>query len=295
MLTRLISAIALLLCLGACSSLPGADKAGAFPLLENGKAKPGVARLIVVIPGAFESTDIFAPILDWDLPDTAVVAYRFPGMDGLPADHRVDIDGSARLIADYVNDIAPRDTYLVGFSTGGPIAIETAERLDHPARALALISSAAGAPSALLASARGAVDMAEAMLRSHSTDPQDTLTENYRTLLYGRDHYGDSAAAAKSETEAEGVRATMVRPSLRLTMAHSASLMTWVPDPDTDLAPARVGFFHGAGDPVFPLPATQRFAGQIHAQKVYTYPGQGHLLYETSSRVFDDIRRFFGL
>ncbi|NIZ10449.1 alpha/beta fold hydrolase [Pseudooceanicola sp. HF7] len=291
---RLIPAL-LLLILSACSSLPGPERAGVFPMLEDGQARKGIHRVILLIPGAFESVNIFAPALDWHLPDTTVVAYRFPGMDGLPQDHRVDMDGSAQLIADYVNDLDPDEVYVIGYSTGGPIAIETAERLTTPPQAMALISSAAEMPSAIMASLRGAVDVAEAMLRVGTTRSDAALTENYRTLLYGREHYQDSATASLSQSEAEEVRAVMVRPSLKLSLAHSASLMTWRLDADRDLSDTRIGFFHGGADPVFPVEATQTFAARVQAEQFLIYPGQGHLLYETSRRLFDDIRDFFAL
>ena len=129
-LARRLPLLLAVLGLIACAPLPGPDRAGTFPLLEDGNARPGVKRAIVAIPGAFASANIFAPVLDWKVPDSTVIVYRFPDMDGLPLDHRVQIDGSAQLIADYVNDLGAQEVYLLGYSTGGPIAIETAQRIE---------------------------------------------------------------------------------------------------------------------------------------------------------------------
>ncbi|KAA2313657.1 alpha/beta hydrolase [Pseudooceanicola sediminis] len=292
---RLIAALLLALAPAACTTLPGPDRAGTFPLVETANFKPGIKRVIVLIPGAFASVGIFQQVLNWQVPDSAIVAYRFPGLDGLPVDHRVDIRGSAKIIADYVNTAHPEEVYMIGFSTGGPIALETADQLEAPDVSMALISSAGPMPSAMLASARSSLDVIRAMTRAHSTAPQDAWTENYRTLLYGRDHYSDPVEAQESAVEAEAQRPNMKTPKFRMTMAHTASLLLWTPDHALDLADDRIGFFHGAEDPVFPIRAQRRFARHVQADKFFTYPQQGHLLYMTSERLFDDIRHFFEL
>ncbi len=290
----------LLLCLlglAACSGLPPPQQARISPLLESAGLHSGMQRLIVVVPGAFDSVNIYAPVQDWDLPDTGMIAYRFPAIDGMSADHRVDMALSAQLIADRVNALAPREVWLIGYSTGGPIAIETTKRLAAPQLRLALISSAADSPAGLLASARGAREMVVSMLRSGGGLGTETLLENYRALLYGRDYLRQAETAERSQQQAEAVRATMMRPSLRLTLAHSASLLTWRldrPDASRDgLARARIAFFHGGADPLFTVPQMLRFAGRLHADRFWIYEGQGHLLYATSGRLFGDIRSFF--
>jgi pimeloyl-ACP methyl ester carboxylesterase len=294
-LRKFLVVLLLTLLPAACTTLPGPEKAGVFPLVESPNFKPGIKRVIVLIPGAFASIEIFQQVLNWQVPDSAIVAYRFPGLDGLPVDHRVDIKGSAQIIADYINTAHPEEVYMIGFSTGGPIALETADRLEAKDVSLALISSAGPMPSAMMASARSSLDVIRAMTRAHSTVPQDAWTENYRTLLYGRDHYSDPVEAQESAVEAEAQRPNMKTPKVRMTMAHTASLLLWTPDHALDLTDDHIAFFHGQEDPVFPLKAQQRFARRIHADAFFTYPQQGHLLYLTSDRLFDDIRHFFGL
>ncbi|MBT9384671.1 alpha/beta hydrolase [Pseudooceanicola sp. CBS1P-1] len=284
----------LLVLLQACSSLPGPDQAGQFPIARSREVPDKVDRALVLIPGAFASVDIFRPAVEWHLPRTEVVAYRFPGMDQLPLDHQVEIRGSARLIADYVNALNVQHVDIIGYSTGGPIAIETVERLNAPDIRVALVSSATSFPGPLLSTLRGTLDFWRASLRSHFAGQNATLTENYRTLLYGEDHYSDPTRAEESEALADKQRATMIRPSLKETMAQTASLLRWRLEPDPDLHGARIRLFHGSDDPVFPLPEARKFASRLHADGIRVYEGQGHLLYVTSGSLFDDIRDFFG-
>ena len=283
----------LLLGLAGCSFLPGPERAGEFPLLQDGNARPGVGKVIVTVPGAFASVGIFAPVLGWQEDDSTVVAYRFPGMDGLALDHRVDIEGSAKVIADYVNDLGATEVYLIGYSTGGPIAIETISRLDAPTVALALISTAGPAPDGALSSLRSGVEVAKAMLRTGSLKPQDAWTENYRTLLYGDDAIRDPERARDSAARAEAQRRNMSTPSIRRTMAHTSSLMFWTLDRPGALADARIALFHGAEDTVFTPRGARRLARRLPADRITFYEGQGHLLFETSGRLFDDIHHFF--
>ncbi|MGI3165184.1 alpha/beta fold hydrolase [Pseudooceanicola sp. 200-1SW] len=281
------------LSLAGCAPLPGPDRAGTFPLLQDGRAQPGVKRAIVAIPGAFASVNIFAPVLDWQVPDSAFIVYRFPDMDGLPLDHRVQIDGSAQLIADYVNDLGAEEVYLLGYSTGGPIAIETAQRLEAREVSLALISTAGPAPAGVMSSLRSGVEVVRAMLRSRSLRPRDAWTENYRTLLYGDEGLEDPARAQDSAARAEAQRANMSTPSLRRTLAHTLSLMTWTLDRPGVLSGTRVRLFHGDADTVFTPAMARRLAARLPADQITYYQGQGHLLFVTSRRLFDDIHAFF--
>lgn len=287
-----------LLALPGCTLLPGPDHAGDFPLLQDGKARPGVKRAIVAVPGAFASVNIFAPVLDWPelgptARDSTFIAYRFPDMDGLPLDHHVDIDGSAQLIADYVNDLGADEVYLIGYSTGGPIAIETAQRLQADHVSLALISTAGPMPAGILSTLRSGVEVARAMLRSRSLRSQDAWAENYRTLLYGDEGLSDPVRAQDSAARAEAQRGNMSTPSIRRTMAHTASLMFWTLDRPGALSDARVRLFHGSEDTVFTEKMARRLASRLPADQITLYEGQGHLLFVTSKRLFDDIHSFF--
>tara|TARA_R110002124_G_scaffold85097_1_gene220985 strand:+ start:16989 stop:17870 length:882 start_codon:yes stop_codon:yes gene_type:complete len=287
--------LTLLVALIGCSNLPPPQRTDANPVVHDGKAEKGIEKAIVVIPGALASVQLFAPVLEWDIPDSSVIAYRFPGVDGLELNHRVDIIDSAALIARHLNALEAEEVYLIGYSTGGPIALETARRLRTENVQIAMISSASDSPAAALASLKGALDVIKAMFRAKRPGLEETWAENYRTLLYGRDHFTKEEQAEQSRRLAAMQRGQLTTPPNKMTMAHTADLMTWYLEDPEDLADVRIGFFHGAEDSVFSNDMTRRYARRLHADGFKSYEGQGHLLFVTEPELFDDVRAFFGL
>ncbi len=287
--------LTLLVALMGCSNLPPPQRTDANPVVHDGKAEKGIEKAIVVIPGALASVQLFAPVLEWDIPDSTVIAYRFPGVDGLELNHRVDIIDSAALIARHLNALEAEEVYLIGYSTGGPIALETARRLRTENVQIAMISSASDSPAAALASLKGALDVIKAMFRAKRPGLEETWAENYRTLLYGRDHFTKEEQAEQSRRLAAMQRGQLTTPPNKMTMAHTADLMTWYLEDPEDLADVRIGFFHGAEDSVFSNDMTRRYARRLHADGFKSYEGQGHLLFVTEPELFDDVRAFFGL
>ncbi|MDF1856144.1 alpha/beta hydrolase [Pseudooceanicola sp.] len=291
---HLLPVLALAL-LAGCSTLPTLHEAGAQPLVHDGKARRGMTRAVVVVPGALASVGIYEPVLDWNVPDGAVMAYRFPGLDGLKLDHRLDLAEAGALIADAMRALEVKEVYLIGFSTGGPVALEAARRLGDKQVSVALISSAGPFPSGIKASIIGFFDVIEALSRAHGKSLEEAWLENYRTLLFGRNHFGKKRQANLSRNLAEHQRGSLRTPTTRLTLAHTTDLMQWTLPRDSGLAKARVGVFHGAEDSIFDLAETRRFAARIPADMMATYPGQGHLLFVTAPTLWEDVRRFFDL
>jgi len=286
----------LLLALAACSNLPPPQKVeGVNPVVHDGRAEPGVGTAIVLIPGAMASIELFAPVLDWNVPDSTVMAYRFPGVDGLELNHRVDIVDSGALIARHLNRIKPERVFLIGYSTGGAIALETARRIEGAEVQIALLSTASDSPSAAIASARGAVDVVKALFRRKKSGLDETWLENYRTLLYGRRHFSEAELAEQSRRLAALQRGYVSAPPYEMTLAHTTDLMTWYLEAPEELHDLRIGFFHGSEDSVFSEAMTWRYAKRLQAETFRSYQGQGHLLFVTEPRIWDDIRDFFGL
>ena len=292
---RFLSVLPIAVALAACSSLPTPQEKGVMPLVHDGRAEKGIKRAVVVIPGALASVGIYEPMLDWDVPDGAILGYRFPGIDGLKLDHKMDISEAGRLIADAMKGLEVDEVYLVGLSTGGPVALEAARRLGSKEVAVALISSAGPFPAGIRASVDGFFDVVKALVRSHGNSMEEAWLENYRTLLFGRNHFAEKDKARRSKSLAEVQRGHLQTPTPALTMAHTADLMTWGLPRDPGLSQARVALFHGAEDTVFPIAQTRRFARRIPADAIYVYPGQGHLLFVTADSLWSDIYDFFGL
>lgn len=288
--------ILIFLALAACSTLPPPQKVeGVNPVVHDGKADEGVGTAIVLIPGAMASIELFAPVLDWDVPDSTVMAYRFPGVDGLELNHRIDIVDSGALIADHLNRLGVKNVHLIGYSTGGPIALEAARRIEGAEVDVALLSSASDSPAALIASARGAIDVLKALLRANKPGLDEAILENYRTLLFGRRHFSEAELAEQSRRLAALQRGHITTPPRKMTLAHTTDLMLWRLENPEDLYDARIGFFHGSEDSVFSEGLSWRYAKRLHAETFRSYQGQGHLLFVTEPRIWDDIRDFFGL
>lgn len=281
--------------LAGCTILPTPQEIDVQPLVHDGKVRKGMKRAVVVVPGALASVGIYEPVLDWNVPDGAVMAYRFPGLDGLDVNHRVDIAEAGDLIARALTRLGVEEVYLIGFSTGGPVALEAASRLKTQTVSVALISTAGPFPAGVKASIDGFFDVVKAMVRAQGRGMEEAWLENYRTLLYGRKHFDKGDQARQSKALAERQRGALRTPTTRITMAHTADLMTWNLPSGVDYGETRIGVFHGAEDTVFPIAATRRFAAQIPADRIVLYPGQGHLLFVTAPTLWEDVRAFFGL
>ena len=287
--------VTLTLALGGCSSLPDASHAGKRPLLSVSQTSAHPSRAVIVIPGALASIRLYRDVFEWDLPDTEFLGYRFPGFDGLALDHRVSIEDAGRLIAEHVAREGYKDVWLIGYSTGGPVALEAAMHMDPDARDIkvALLSTAAPAPAAFASGLNGIGDLFAAATRAQSLKEDDLWAENFRTLLFGRNHYSDPRLAAISDRYAHAVKGHLATPKEGLGAAHAAGLISWHPSAPEKLAHVRVGFFHGTQDPVFSPRAIRRFAATIPGATIETYHPGGHLLFVTHPCVLPDMLAMF--
>jgi pimeloyl-ACP methyl ester carboxylesterase len=284
--------VALLAVGTACAPLtdPVAD-ASAFVTLAG---DPDTAEeLVIAIPGALTTVTVFLPLREWADHDTAVVAWRFPGLDGRPAEDRVRIGPAAAAVAAFANARQPRAVRLVGLSAGAAIALEAARDVRAERVDVALISPALPTPAVALAGAVAATDFAEAAARAGTWENRALFAEYYRTLLYGRRHYRDPLRAADSARRAAEVRDGLILPGEGRARSHAAGLIGWTLDRPEELSHIRVAIFVGTEEPLFPLPAVRRFAARLPQATLYAYPGQGHLLFETVPGLFSDIRRAF--
>lgn len=282
--------ISALLALAACGPPPDpAAEARAFVLLAG---DPDTAEeLVVAVPGALTPVAVFSPLRDWADHDTAVVAWRFPGLDGRPAEDRVRIGPAAAAVAAFANARRPRAVRLVGLSAGAAIALEAARDVRAERVDVALISPALPTPAVAVAGALAASDFADAAARAGTWQSRALFAEYYRTLLYGRRHYRDPRRAADSARRAAEVRDGLILPGEGRARSHAAGLIGWTLDRPEELSRVRVAIFVGTEEPLFPLPAVRRFAARLPQATLYAYPGQGHLLFETARDLFGDIRR----
>lgn len=244
----------------------------------------------MAIPGALTSVAVYDPLAGWADADTAIVAYRFPGLDGRPSEDRLRVKAAGKTIAAAIDTFAPRQVRLIGLSAGAAVALETARHLDAPDIRVALISPALPAPGVALGGLAAGIDMAEAAARAGTWEGRALFAEYYRTLLYGRGHFRDPVLSADSARRAQVLRDLLILPGEGRARSHGGNLLLWTLDAPEDLARVPVHIFTGAQDPLFPLTAVRRLAARLPQATLHAYPRQGHLLFATVPGLYDDIR-----
>lgn len=284
--------------LGICLVLPGCAPTSSFrgqtsPLVYDQASVARADTLLFLIPGALTSTDIFDPVRQRPFQSYAPVSYRFPGFDGLPADHALGIDDAAMQIAAFANRFPDKAVRLIGYSTGGAIAILAAAKIRSDDVRIAALSPAVPQAGGLATGVRVSTDVLGSALRVGMRGREAVWLDYYRTLLFGRQGRRNPALADRTNTLVVQKKATLVLPGSDVVRAHSRDLRRWTLPRDISLASPRIRFFIGLADPVFSTAQTTRLSRQLGGVRVIGYPGDGHLLFRTRKSVFDDILAFF--
>jgi pimeloyl-ACP methyl ester carboxylesterase len=263
------------------------------PLRYDAREIDGANEIVVFIPGALASVEIFAPATELKAPGQAFVYYRFPGLDGLPLDHDLVIDHAAKQIAEFANAHPAERVRLLGYSTGGAIALVATQYLDGAGAKVAALSPAVPKAGGLATTVRGAIDIAAASARAGSLDRAVVWREYYRTLLFGRAGLSDPALAERIDQLARSQADNIVIPEHDLAHAHTEDLSHWKTPAGFSVNSDNVAFFVGTEDPVFSMRQTRKFAEAIGVSTIVEYPDGGHLLFLTHPGVFEDIFTFF--
>lgn len=250
--------------------------------------------LVILVPGALASTHLFGPAFRWGGGGTAIVEYRFPGFDDLPADRSVHIIQSASTIADFANHFPGARIRLMGFSTGGAIAIEAAARMRHEDVEVAAISSAVPFPGMLGVGPRGFAQILRAAVATGSVDAKTVWLEYFKTLLFGVDWDKDPRTRAWANAFVERFRQDIVLPDDGVGRSHTSNLLIWTLSEEARSANRKVRFYHGRNDTIVPLRLVQRLAASLNAQ-VVTYEPDAHLLLITRPSVIVQAGRDLGI
>jgi pimeloyl-ACP methyl ester carboxylesterase len=268
------------------------DKAS--PLLGDPAAVDAAHTLVILIPGALTRLEMFSETRHWARNGVATVYLPFPGLDGRPLTPKLDIEATAAEVAAFAARQPHKAYRLLGYSTGGPIAIRAAEQMEGDVRVAALASAVerAGGGTSMQRITR---DVLAAAVRVHSVRRRVVWREYFKVLLFGRAVLRDKTLAARAEALLATHLPRMVYPDRELLAAHSDDLRRWRLPPGRRLGSDRLTFFAGAADPVFSLAQTEAFARRFGAAPVTSYPGHGHLPFMTDPSVFQDIHAFFGL
>lgn len=285
--------IAALLWVVAACGVPLTTESDDNPLRYDAAEVARAERLAIFIPGALSSVAIFEATEGWDAHGYARAFYRYPGLDELPADHLVSPDVVAAAIAEFANAYPDKDVALVGYSTGGPIALLAAPQISKGrAVRVAAMSTAVEYGGGIPTAWRGLVDILRAMIATGSTDRQVVWKRFWSGLLYGPDALEDPAFADRLERDVEAGEKIIVRLDPAVALAHTLGLPGFALPDDLDLTGIPVAFFIGLNDRVFSVDQTRNFSRRIGGVPIYGYPEQGHLLFFTRPDVFEDIRAF---
>ena len=274
-------------------SLPLTPTASETPLHYDPAEVARAETIAIFIPGALSSVAIFDAAQDWDDHGYARVLYRYPGLDGLPTDHYVDPETVAGTVAAFANRYPDKDIALVGYSTGGPIALLAAPQITgNRSVKVAAMSTAVEYGGGLPTVWHGLVDIIRAMIATGSTDRQVVWKRFWSGLLYGPDALDDPAFADRLQRDVKAGEQIIVRLDPAVSLAHTLGLPGFALPGDLDLSGVPTAFFVGLNDPVFSTAQTRNFSRKIGGVTIYGYPDHGHLLFFTRPEVFDDIRAF---
>lgn len=275
-----------------CAPEPTRFDGAQSPLTFDAETVSRSNKIAVLIPGALAPIDIFSPANVWADEGYALVYYRFPGLDGLPLDHKLGIENAASKIAAFANKYPGKSIRILGYSTGGPIAILAAEEIEGDVK-VAAMSSAVERAGGTQTTFRATVDIIGAAARVKSLKRNIIWLEYYRTLLFGRKGLRDPALNARADRHVAEEKDDIILPEGELPAAHSDDLRSWTLRDAPRLSANRLRFFIGLEDPVFSTLQTRRFASLFGAPQIVEYPDQGHLLFLTQPQVFEDVFAFF--
>jgi pimeloyl-ACP methyl ester carboxylesterase len=275
------------LVLAACV---GPAKDARPPLYTAGTAT-APEEITFLLPGALTTAGIFGAANDWNSGRHLVIEYRLPGMRGEPLNPPLDIPRAADWVADQANRHPEARINLLGYSTGSAIAIEAAGRIDDSARVkVVAVSSATPFPGAALATLRGAAGVAEAALAAGTVDPQTVWDEYFITLYLGSGWRKFPEKRALAEEIRRSFAGRINKPGEGRGRSQSGSLLGWALSAGALESEARITFFHGENDPVFPLSGIRPLAARLGAT-LCVLPADGHMVLLSRPDLIDRIER----
>jgi pimeloyl-ACP methyl ester carboxylesterase len=263
------------------------------PLLFDAAEVEASEAIVVHIPGALASIEIFSPTKSWKASGYALVYYRFPGLDGLPLDHELAIEVAAEEIARFANLHPHKPIRLLGYSTGGPIAILASQIVCSKDIKVAALSPAPPKAGGIRTVLRSSRDILAAAIRAGSIKREEVWREYYRTLLFGRVGVRSADLADRTNQIILQERENIVIPEPDISRAHTRHIRNWTVPDTFQIDPERISFYIGSEDPVFSVQQILNFADSIGVTKIKEYPRGGHLLFLTHPEVFDDVFSYF--
>lgn len=277
--------------LSACATPPVDVTPPLYAAAAQAPTQP--STITFLLPGALTTAEIFRPAQGWAGPEHLVVEYRLPGMQGQPVSPGLDVQRSAGWVADYANRYPGARINLLGYSTGAAIALEAAWRISDGKRVtVAAVSSPTPFPGAMLAALRGGVTVAAGAVRIGSLEKQAIWEEYYKTLYLGTGWRKMPEKRAMANRLEDILLGRVVAPGEGKGRAQSGNLLFWTLSPQATGTQARIAFFHGARDPVFPPSGAERLARRFDAA-LCLLPEDGHLVFQSNSDILMRIGSYF--
>ena len=249
-------------------------------------------RITYLIPGALSTAHIFGPLYRPSGPGHLVMEYRFPGLEGQPLDPPMQVKTVAAAIAAHARTWPKARIEILGFSTGGAIALEAAGQIG-PARdvRVVVLSGVTPFPGAYETGARGLLAVTASALSVRSLAPRAVWGEYYKVLLYGYGWRKDPNIRRLAERRAARDRDYLILPVKGLGRAHTRDLLSWTLSEAAQHSGAAILFLHGSEDPVFAVSGVARLAKRVNGT-LCVVPGGGHLMLATHRAVLWRISDF---
>lgn len=250
-------------------------------------------KLVIFIPGALNSKEIFGDADVFRENGFGVVYYLFPGMDGRPLDDCVDSNIYAERISRFAQFYPGKDLYLVGYSTGGQIAWRAKDLPGQRVKRVAILSTGTGTSDHFMIGLRTLGSLMKISRKISSYKLEDLWDAYYNTLLFGDEWYENPEVRARAIAIRNERRQNITTPTFRLLSAHIGWTMFQAPLPEAENNATSVRFYHGSNDVVFPFARVESVVSAIPGAGLETLEGQGHLIFATSDKLFPQILEFF--
>lgn len=287
MTARLWLALAAGLLLAACAGTPEATR----PPLYTTAMATAPEEITFLLPGALTTAGIFGAANDWETDRHQVVEYRLPGMRGEPLTPALDILRAADQVAAYANRHPRARINLLGYSTGGAIAVEAAGRIDDSARVrVVAVSSATPFPGAAFAFLRGVLGVVGTSIAVGTLDAQTIWDEYFITLYLGSGWRNSPEKRAIADDIRRAFEGRINKPGEGRGRSQSGSLIGWALSEDARASDATITFFHGENDPVFPLAQVRHLAARLDST-LCVLPEDGHMVLLSRNDLIDRIAR----
>lgn len=250
-------------------------------------------KILVLIPGALSSVNIFDDLVRFSDNKTLIIAYRLPGLDGYTAKNRLIIKKAALVIKNTIKEYTNVKINIIGFSTGSAVALSLVNILDRNELQVALISSALPTPNALFSGISGLSGILNSAVKARSINLRSVWLEYYKTLVYGKNYQFDAVLSEKADSLIDRNLNNITFPENGLIYKHSGDLISWRFLPKSDIVNSNIVFYHGVNDSVFSLKSVKKFSKKIPGSTIKSYNKSGHLVFVASDKVFSDIARQF--